>query len=285
MLIPVLTMFAIFEFWPMWWLSIAFKDYFILRGFGDSPWVGFAHFVDFFNGREFWMLLRNTILLNLYNLVFGFPAPIIFALLLNELRHALVKRVIQTITYLPHFISIVIVVALVMQVLSPSTGVVNIIIKKLGGEPIFFMARERYFRGVYVGSVIWQQMGWQSIIFLAALSGIDPQLYEASIIDGANRWRQAISITIPSILSTIAVMFILRVGFMVRVGFERIWLMGNETNRQVSEVIATYVYRRGILHNDYSFATAVGVFEAFLALFMVLFANWVSKKATGTSIF
>lgn len=285
MLIPVVAFFAIFEFWPMWWLSIAFKDFYVLRGFSESPWVGLKHFISFFESRQFFMLLRNTILLNFYNLLFGFPAPIIFALLLNELRSQLFKRGVQTITYLPHFISTVVVVGLVIEVLSPNTGVVNNVIKSLGGDPIFFMAKERYFRGVYVGSVIWQQMGWQSIVFLAALSGVDPQLYEAATIDGAGRWRQLLSVTIPSILSTIAVMFILRIGFLVRVGFERIYLMGNEANRQVSEVIATYVYRRGILNADYSFATAIGVFEAFIALLMVLMANWLSKRLTGTSVF
>ena len=284
MMIPVLGFFIIFRYAPMWWISIAFRDYRLLRGLEGSPWVGLKHFVNFFTGPHIWMLIRNTLMINIFSLLFGFPCPIILALLLNELRNDKFKRLVQSVTYLPHFVSVVVMVGLVINFLSPTTGLINIIIKRFGGTPIFFMAIPRYFRTVYITSGIWQQVGWGSIIYLAALAGVDPQLYEASFIDGAKRFQQLWNITLPSIASTIIILFILRIGQLLNIGFERIFLMANNATREVSEVLATYVYKRGILNADFSFATAVGLFRSIISVLLVSTANVMSKKVSDVGI-
>jgi putative aldouronate transport system permease protein len=284
LLLPVLVYFALFKYWPIWWLTISFKDYRLFAGFAASPWVGLKHYIAFFNSRDFVMIISNTLLINLYALVFAFPAPIIFALLLNELSGIRFKRTVQTISYLPHFVSMVVAVGLIVSFLSPTTGPLNQVLRGLGLEPVFFMAKAKYFRTIYIVSEIWQHMGWQAIVYLAALAAVDVELYEAAVVDGASRWKQLVHVTLPSISSTIIVMFVLRVGYIMTVGFEKMFLMTNPMVRQVAEVISTYVYRRGLLTGDYSFATAVGFFNSLVALLFISVANGVSRKLTDVSV-
>ncbi len=284
LLLPVAAYFALFKYWPIWWLTISFKDFRLYEGFAASPWVGLKHYIAFFNSRDFFMIVSNTLLINFYSLVFAFPVPIMFALLLNELAGIRFKRTVQTISYLPHFVSTVVAVGLIVSFLSPTTGPLNQILKGLGLEPIFFMAKARYFRTVYIVSEIWQHMGWQAIIYLAALATVDLELYEAAVVDGASRWKQLLHVTLPSIAGTIVVMFVLRVGYIMTVGFEKMFLMTNPMVRQVGEVISTYVYRRGLLTGDYSFATAVGFFNSLVALLFISVANGISRKVTDVSV-
>ena len=284
LLLPVLIYFALFRYWPIWWLTISFKDYRLYAGFAASPWVGLKHYLAFFKSRDFFMIISNTLLINLYALVLAFPIPIIFALLLNELPSFRFKRTVQTISYLPHFVSTVVAVGLIMSFLSPTTGPLNQALRGLGFEPVFFMAKAKYFRTVYVVSEIWQHMGWQAIVYLAALAAVDLELYEAAVVDGASRWKQLVHVTLPSISSTIIVMFVLRIGYIMTVGFEKMYLMANPMVRQVAEVISTYVYRRGLLNGDYSFATAVGFFNSLVALVFISVANSASRKLTDVSV-
>jgi len=216
--------------------------------------------------------------------VLAFPMPIVFALLLNELQRFRFKRVVQSISYLPHFVSTVVAVGLIVSFLSPSTGPLNNILQRFGIAPVFFMAKAKYFRTIYVVSEIWQHMGWQAVVYLAALATVDLELYEAAVVDGAGRWKQLVHVTIPSIASTIVVMFVLRIGYIMTVGFEKIYLMSNPMIRQVSEVISTYVYRRGLLNGDYSFATAVGLFNSLVALLFISVANGISRKVSDISV-
>jgi putative aldouronate transport system permease protein len=284
LLLPVLVYFALFKYWPIWWLSISFKDYRLYAGFAASPWVGLKHYLAFFNSRDFFMIISNTLLINLYALVFAFPVPIIFALLLNELSSIRFKRTVQTISYLPHFVSTVVAVGLIASFLSPTTGPLNQTLRALGFEPVFFMAKAKYFRTIYIVSEIWQHMGWQAIVYLAALAAVDLELYEAAVVDGASRWKQLLHVTLPSIASTIIVMLVLRIGYIMTVGFEKMFLMSNPMVRQVSEVISTYVYRRGLLNGDYSFATAVGFFNSLVALLFIAAANGISRKFSDVSV-
>lgn len=284
LLLPGIFYLLVFRYWAIAWLGISFKDYRVLLGFWRSEWVGLDNYIAFFKTRELWMLLRNTILLSVYSLVFEFPVPIVFALMLNELKNGLFKKTVQTVTYLPHFISVVVVVSLVSSILSPTSGILNKIIAAFGFEPIFFMGKARWFRPIYIVSGIWQNMGWSAIIYLAALSGIDPALYEAAVVDGASKWQKMIHITIPSITGTIIIMFILKTGTIMNVGFEKVFLLGNDTTRQVSEVIATYVYKKGILSGSYSFATAIGLFNSIINFGIILFVNKISQKVSETSL-
>jgi len=284
LLLPVLVYFALFRYWPLWWLTISFKDYRLYEGFAASPWVGLRNYIRFFSSRDFVMVLSNTLLINLYALVLAFPMPIVFALLLNELQRFRFKRVVQSISYLPHFVSTVVAVGLIVSFLSPSTGPLNNILQRFGIAPVFFMAKAKYFRTIYVVSEIWQHMGWQAVVYLAALATVDLELYEAAVVDGAGRWKQLVHVTIPSIASTIVVMFVLRIGYIMTVGFEKIYLMSNPMIRQVSEVISTYVYRRGLLNGDYSFATAVGLFNSLVALLFISVANGISRKVSDISV-
>lgn len=284
LMIPGLLYLFIFKYWPIAWLGISFKDYKVFSGFFNSEWVGLKHYIEFFQAREFTMILKNTVLISLYSLIFEFPMPIIFALMLNEVRNEKFKKCIQTVSYLPHFLSVVVVVSMVSNMLSPTNGVINKMITALGGDPIFFMGRSEWFRTVYIGSGIWQNLGWSAIIYLAALSGIDPTLYEAAIVDGASKWQRMINITLPSITGTIIIMFILKTGTVMNVGFEKVFLMGNDTTRQVSEVIATYVYKKGILDSSYSFATAVGLFNSVVNFGLIIIVNKISSKVSETSL-
>ena len=281
---PVLLYYIVFRYAPMYGVIIAFKNYNLFKGISESPWVGLKYFQQFLNSIYFWRLIRNTLAINLYDFIFGFPAPIIFALLLNELRNGLFKRTIQTVSYLPHFISTVIIVSMAVNFLSPTNGLINNILEGLGFARVEFLSESKYFWGVYTTMNIWKGLGWGTIIYLAALAGIDVELYEAAIVDGANRWRQTISITLPGIAPTIIIMFLLKIGHLLEVGYESIILMYNTKIYETADVISTYVYRRGLLDADYSFATAVGLFQSAIGLVLVILSNKLSKKYSETSL-
>lgn len=283
MAIPVLVYYIIFRYGPMYGLIIAFKDFSPGKGIWGSPWAGFKHFESFFSGPYAWPLIRNTFLISAYNLLWGFPLPVILALLLNEVRNNTFKRTVQTVTYLPHFISLVVVCGLIVD-FTASDGVINDIIEMLGGERTNFMMKPEWFRTIYVASEIWQNIGWDSIIYLAAITNLDPQLYEAATIDGANRWRQTFHITIPGIMPTIIILLILRLGRLMDVGHEKILLLYNPLTRETADVISTYVYRRGLLDFDYSFSTAVGLFNSLINFGLLMVANAISRRVSETSL-
>ncbi|CAH1209870.1 putative multiple-sugar transport system permease YteP [Paenibacillus sp. JJ-223] len=278
MLFPGLLYFLLFKYWPMYGVLIAFKDYQPFLGFWDSPFVGFKHFERFFNDPNFIVLFRNTLVLAALNILFFFPLPIIIALMLNELRHQLFKRTVQTLVYIPHFMSWVVVVGIAYIFLTTEGGIVNDILAYFGQEKINFLASNEWFRTIVTAEVIWKETGWGTIIFLAALSGVDPQLYEAARMDGANRLRQLWHITLPAIRSTIIILLILRLGNFLDTGFEQIFLMLNAMNREVGEVFDTYVYSVGISQGQYSFSTAVGLFKSLIGLILVVTANHMAKK-------
>lgn len=283
MILPVVVWFLLFQYWPMTWLSISFFDYNLYLGFVGSKFVGFQNFIKFFTGMDFWRLMRNVLLLNFYALLVGFPAPIVFALFLNEMRSAKVKKVIQTVSFLPYFISMVAFVSLVTEFLSPSTGLSADILKFFGKEPIYFLGDAKYFRTIMVFSGIWQTMGYSAIVYLSALTAVDVNLYEAAMVDGANRWNRLIHITIPCIMPTIVVMFILRIGSLINANFEKIYLFQNSANLEVSEVIQTWVYKRGMVKYDYSMGTTAGLFNGIVALILVVMANRLSKRYSDSA--
>ena len=282
--LPVIVWYILFRYVPMYGIIIAFKNYNVFRGIGDSPWVGFLYFKQFFESMFFWRLLRNTFLISFYGLCFGFPAPIILALLFNELKNGLFKRAAQTISYLPHFISTVVIVSMFVEFLSPSRGLFNNIIASFGGERIYFLGDQRYFRAIYTIMNIWRGIGWGTIIYLAALTGINPELYEAAIIDGCNRFKQTLYVTLPGIANTIIIMLIFRIGELLAVGSESIILMYNPAIYETSDVISTYVYRRGLVEAQYSFAAAVGLFDAIIGLILIGTANALAKRYSETSL-
>lgn len=284
MLLPPILYFLIFNYTPMWGLVIAFENYNPFKGILGSEWVGLLHFYKFVNTSDFWRLLRNTFILNIYSVLFAFPCPILLAISLSEVRIVAFKRTVQTISYLPHFISTVVVVSMLTMLLSPSDGFINQIIEVFGGEAKYFMGKPEYFRGVYIVSGIWQGIGWGSIVYLAAITSVDTELFDAALIDGANRFQRILHITLPCISSTISFMLIMRLGQMFSVGFEKVYLMSNDANRSVADVISTYVYRIGILKSSYSFSTAVGFFNSVINLVLVVGANKVVKKLTGSGI-
>lgn len=284
MILPALLYVVIFCYGPMYGLQIAFKDYKVSLGMLGSRWIGFRNFKDFFNGYYFWNLIRNTLAISLYQLLVGFPIPIILALVLNELGGKF-KRVVQTVLYAPHFISTVVIVGMINILFSPSMGIVNTLLESLGTDSIYFMAKPEFFRHIYVWSGIWQNMGWNAIIYLAALSGVDPCLHEAASIDGATRMQRVIHINLPCIAPTIIIMLIMQVGSIASVGYEKVFLLQNELNLEVSEVISTYVYKRGIINTNYSFSTAVGLFNNVVNVTMLLIANKISQKFSETSLF
>lgn len=284
LLLPVIAYYLVFHYGPMYGVQIAFKDFSPSLGIARSPWVGLQFFNDFFNSYYFTRVLRNTLLISLYSIVFGFPASIILALLLNELRSRLFKRTVQSITYLPHFISLVVVVGMMVNFLS-ADGLVNQLLASLGLESHLFLQDPRWFRFLYVSSGIWQEIGWGSIIYLAAMAGIDPTLYEAAKVDGAGRFKQVLHITIPGIMPTIAILFILRMGSVMLVGDEKILLMYNPMTYETADVIGTYVYRKGILEMSYSFSTAVGLFNAVINFAFLLVTNRISKRLGGARLF
>ena len=284
MFLPALIGFFLFRYIPsIGALTIPFTRYSIVDGFFGSQWVGFKWFIQFVKSAFFPRLLRNTVLLGFYTLIFGFPAPIVLALLLNELRNQFFKLFSQSITYLPHFISTVIVVGMVYAFFGHD-GYVNRVLVATGLSRLEFVNDPRWFRPLYVGSEVWQSMGWGSIIYLASLAGINPELYEAAFMDGANRFRRMIHVTLPGIAPTITILLILRVGSIINIGFERAFLMGNPGIYSVSDIFATYVYRRGIQGLDYAYASAVGLINAVVGLVLLITANYISRLVSDNSL-
>ncbi|ASA26118.1 protein lplB [Paenibacillus donghaensis] len=278
LLLPGLLYFLVFKYAPMWGVLLAFKDYQPFIGFWKSEWVGVEHFRVFFQNPDFFMLLRNTLVLTLYNLLFFFPAPIILALLLNEIHRSFFKKTVQTMIYVPHFISMVIVASMSYVFLTTEGGAVNEMLYTLTGSKVDFLASPDWFRPLIILQTIWKECGWGTIIFLAALAGVDVEQYEAAVVDGASRWRQIWHITLPAIRSTIIILLILRMGTILDNGFEQIYLMMNALNREVAEVFDTYVYALGITQGAFSYSTAVGLFKSVIGVTMVLGTNWLAKK-------
>lgn len=285
MILPVLAYFIIIRYIPMGYLSIAFYDYKLLRGFAGSKFVGWKHFIQFIDGMNFTQIVGNTLSLNLLSLLFSFPFPILFALFLNEIKNSKFRRIVQTISYLPHFLSTVIIVSLLQTLLSTQTGIVNGFLKSIGMEAIYFMGDPEWFRPIYILSGIWQGTGWGAIIYISALSGINQELYEAAYADGAGRFRQMWHVSLPGLRETIVIMLIMRIGQMMTIGFEKPFLMQNALNLSASEVISTYVYKLGLQQNSYSRATAIGLFNSVISLILVLIANYTSRKLSETSLF
>ncbi|WP_262676293.1 ABC transporter permease [Paenibacillus sp. J5C2022] len=276
--VPAIIYYIVFQYLPIYGIMIAFKDYRFSEGIWGSQWVGLEHFRDLFSLGSFWEVFRNTIVISFYKLIFGFPAPIILALLLNEVRHVLFKRTVQTISYMPHFLSWVVIAGLFVQFLSPSIGPINIFLQSIGLKPIYFLADPSWFRGVLVASDIWKDVGWGTIIYLAALTSINPELYEASTVDGANRIQNIFYITLPSMLPVITIMFIFAVGKIVNDDFDQIFNMYNPAVYSVGDVLSTYTYRRGMVEMEYSFATAVGLFKNVIAFVLIVMTNALAKK-------
>lgn len=282
--LPAAVYYIIFQYAPMYGVIISFKDFGVFLGIRNSPWVGFKHFTSFFSSIYFFRLIRNTFLLSFYSVLFGFPAPIIFALLLNELPKIGYRTVVQSLSYIPRFISTVVVAGLIITFLGPSTGIVNAVIELFGGKAVDFMRDPKWFRFVYVASGVWQGMGWGSIIYFAGLSSINPQLYEAAQIDGAGRLSKIWHISLPGILPIIITLLLLNLGRLMTVGFEKVFLLYNEATYETSDVISTYVYRSGLVYQQYSFAAAVGLFNSVVTLIMLTMFNTIARRVTEHSL-
>ncbi|WP_246320829.1 ABC transporter permease [Paenibacillus germinis] len=278
MLLPALVFYAVFHYYPMYGASIAFKDLSLTKGILGSPWVGTKHFTYLFGLDKFWEVFWNTIVISFYRLVFGFPAPIIVALLLHEVMNRAFKRTVQTVIYLPHFISWVILGGLLVNLLSTNGGVVNKVIESLGGSPIGFLSDDSHFRSTLVWSMVWKEFGWNTIIYMAALAGINPQLYESAAMDGANRWHRVWHITLPCIRSTIVILLLLRIGSMMEAGFDQIFILYHTGVYNVSDIIDTYVYRIGLAEGRFSLAAAVGLFKSVINFALLVFANKLARK-------
>ena len=283
MLFPVLLYFTLFHYYPMYGALIAFKEFSPRLGIIGSPWVGWEHFESFFNGIYIWRVIKNTLMISFYELLFGFPAPIILALLLNEVRKTVFKRTVQTLTYMPHFISLVVVCGIIKE-FTMSDGLINDVLALFGWERVSLLLESEYFRTIFVSSGIWQNIGWGTIIYLAALAGIDQEQYEAAKIDGANRWKQMLHVTLPGIISTIIILFILEIGKLMNVGSEKIILLYNPSTYETADVISSYVYRLGLQEFNYSFSSAVGLFNSAINFTLVISANWLSRKINNTSL-
>lgn len=282
-LLPAILYFTIFHYIPMYGVQIAFKDFYATEGIMGSPWAGFEHFQRFFDSYYFWRLIKNTIILSLYQLIL-FPLPIIFALMLNELKNGPFKKWSQTLTYAPHFMSVVVIVGMLVAFLDPITGLINHVITSLGGSSISFLTSPEWFRHIFVWSGQWQTLGWGTIIYLAALSGVNPELHEAAKIDGASRMQRIIHINIPAILPTIVVLFILNIGSFMAIGFEKVLLMQNNLNAETSDIIQTFVYQTGLLEGQYSFAAAIGLFDSVINLTLLVIVNQIARKTSENSL-
>ncbi len=285
LVLPGLLYFLTFKYLPMWGLTLAFKDFQPFVGFFGSPWVGFEHFERLFSNNDFWMLFRNTLLISLYKLVFFFPFPIIIALMLNEVRRQVFKRAIQSIIYIPHFLSWVVIVGITYVLFTTEGGLVNELIAQTGNEKINFLGNPDWIRTMLTSQTIWRETGWGTILYLAAMSNIDPQLYEAAKIDGAGRFRQMWHVTIPCIRSTIVVLFILQLGNFMDLGFDQVYNMLNPANRENADVFDTYVYVTGITQGQFSYSTAVGMFKSLVGLILVVVANYTTKRLGEEGIF
>ncbi len=283
-MLPALLYFLIFKYIPMANAVIAFKDYSVVKGIWGSPWAGVKHFELFFNNPVFWTLLKNTLGLSLYALIAGFPIPILLAIALNEIRDGFFKRSVQMVTYAPYFISTVVLVSMIMLLLAPRLGVLNQGLQAVGLEPINFLGRPNLFPSIYVWSGIWQNSGYAAIVYLAALSGVDPMLYEAARVDGASRIQKILNIDLPGIMPVAVILLILSVGSLLAIGFEKVFLLQNPLNLGSSEIIATYVYKIGLLNANFSFATAVGLFNSVINMILLVAVNAYVKRVSDMSL-
>lgn len=283
--LPGILYFLVFRYSPMYGLLIAFQDYNPFLGITGSEWVGLAHFRELITDAEFYRLFRNSFVISFLVYIFIFPAPIILALMLNELRSQLYRRIVQTVIYLPHFISWVIIFSLTYLLLSSEQGLLNKVIANVGGERIAFLLESTYFYPIVVVQYMWKEVGWGTIIYLAAIAGVDPQLYESAKIDGAGKWKQIWHVTIPSITPTIIILFLLNLGNLLDVNFEQLWLLQNPLNNHLSEVFDTYVYKRGVQGAEFSYSTAVGMFKSLIGLVLILGANYAAKKRGHEGLF
>lgn len=283
LVMPAIVYYVLFQYVPMYGVQIAFKQYVVTKGIWGSDWVGFDHFERFFKSYYFGRLLRNTLLISLYQLAL-FPVSVLVALSLNELANGRYKKLVQTVTYAPHFISTVVMSGMIIAFLSPSTGIVNNIVSWLGGGPISFMTKPEWFKSIFVLSGEWQNLGWGAIIYLAALTGINPELHEAATVDGASRLQRIRHINLPGIMPTITILLILNAGSFMSIGFERVYLLQNTLNLESSDVIQTYVYRSGLIDGQYSFSSAVGLFNSAVNLVLLLIVNQIARKFSSTSL-
>ena len=283
LVLPVVIFYILFNYKPIYGAIIAFQDYVHRLGISGSEWVGLANFKRFFSDIYFGRLMKNTLLLSVYDILFGFPAPIILALLLNEIHNKFFKNVTQTITYLPHFISMIVVCGMLTD-FSLSTGLFNDIIEFFGGERHPLLQDPKLYRTIYIASGIWQQVGWGTIIYLSALAGVDSQLYEAAEIDGATKWKQTLHVTLPGIAPTIITMFILKIGKLMSMGYEKTILLYNPSTFETADIISSYVYRIGLLEQDWSYSTAIGLFNSVINFVLLILANKLSKKFSETSL-
>ncbi|NLB43697.1 MAG: sugar ABC transporter permease [Clostridiaceae bacterium] len=285
MALPGLILLVIFRYLPMYGITVAFKDFNVIKGIIGSPWIGFENYERLMSSSEFKRAFGNTLSISVLRMVFGMPLPIILALSLNEVRNMLYKRSIQTIVYIPHFISWVVVAGIFMDLLSPSTGLINRLIEILGGKPIFFMTNLKWIRTVVVGSEIWKESGWGAIIYLAAITGVDPELYQAASIDGAGRWRQTIHVTLPAIKGTFIVLLIMRLGGLMGANFEQIYMMYNPTVYAKIDVIDTYVFRTTFDTLDFGYTTAAGLFSQVIGCILLLSSNALVKRMGGRGMY
>lgn len=283
MALPVIAYYVIFCYLPMYGVVIAFQDYMPARGILGSNWVGFKHFTSFFTSTYFPRLVRNTLSINIKELIFSFPIPILFAILLNEVRSVRFRRISQSITYMPHFISTVVICGLLVD-FTKSTGVLTNLFVVLGMERVNMLSVSGYFQGLFIGSIVWQSFGWDSIIYFAALTGIDPMLYDAARVDGAGRFKQALHVTLPGIAPTIVILMLLRIGSMMTVSWDRIILLYNPLTYETADVLSSYVYRIGLTKMQYSFATSVGLFNSVINIILLIAANQLSKRVSENSL-
>ena len=285
MILPIVAYYIIFAYVPMYGVTLAFKDYIIKKGILGSPWVGFEHFRRFFRAYNFKQLLTNTLGISVYSLLVGFPIPIIFALMLNYLNRPLLKKIVQMVSYAPYFISTVVICGMLNIFMAPDTGVFNHILNFFGLDSVNFLAKPEWFKSIYVWSGVWQGMGWSSIIYISALAGVNYELHEAAILDGATKFHRMIHVDLPSIKSTIIMLLILQVGSLMNVGFEKVYLLQNSLNKSAASVISTYTYEVGLINSDYSYSTAVGLFNSVINIILIVMANQLSKKVADESLF
>jgi putative aldouronate transport system permease protein len=283
-LLPAVIFYLLFKYLPIYGLQIAFRDFSPVFGFWKSPWVGLENFRRFFTAADWAGVIRNTLAVNFFSLALGFPVPIILAILLHHAKNRAFKKTVQMVTYAPYFISNVVLVGMLYVLFSPSSGVVNALLGRLGFAPVFFMGRQELFVPMYVGSGIWQGAGWSAVVYMAALSGVSPELHESALIDGANKFQRVWYVDLPSILPAIITMFLLQAGHLFSVGFDKVYLMQNPMNLSASEVISTFTYKRGILDGDFSFSTAVGFMESAINFSLLLFFNRTAKWLTGSGL-
>lgn len=285
MILPVAIYYIIFAYAPMYGIQLAFKDYQVKEGIMGSPWVGLEHLIRFFKSYNFGQLLKNTIGISVYSLLVGFPIPIIFALMLNYLRNKFLKKTVQMVSYAPYFISTVVMCGMIAIFMNPDTGILNVIRNFFGMESVDFLAKPEWFKDIYVWTGVWQGMGWSSIIYISALSGVDYQLHEAAIMDGATKIQRMIHVDLPSIKPTIIMLLILQIGSLMNVGFEKVFLLQNTLNKSAASVISTYTYEVGLINSDYGYSTAVGLFNSLINVILIVGANQICKKLADESLF